>query len=105
MEGSLVPVFLQELLLAFRLLITGTFGVLQIFFESLFLGQRTSSLNLLPFDFSLSFSLLVALNTRQLPYPPCLEFAFGVKIIGIVNIWNFSFLLLYSQIGYSERET
>lgn len=104
MKGSLVPVFLQDLLLAFRLLITGTFGILWIFFESLFLGQCMSSLNLLLFDFSLSFGLLVTLNTRQLSYPPCPEFALGAKTTGAVNVWNFSFLLLYSQIGYSERD-
>lgn len=104
MEGTLVPVFLQELLLAFRLLVTSAFGILHIFFESLFLGQRASSLDLLSLNFPLSFSLFVTLNTRQLPYPPRLEFGFGVKIIGIVNVRNFGFFLLYDKIGRFEQE-
>jgi hypothetical protein len=38
MEGSLVPVFLQELLLAFWLPVPSAFGIFHILFEPLFLG-------------------------------------------------------------------
>jgi len=102
MERPLVPVFLQESLLAFWLLITSAFGILHILFESLFLRQRASSFNLLSLEFPLNLGLLVALDTRQLPYPPRLEFGFRLKIIGIVNIGNLGFLLLYSEIGRVE---
>jgi len=66
-EGTLVPVFLQELLLAFRLLITSAFGVFHILSESLFLRQRAPSLNLFSFEFPLNFGLFITFYTRQLP--------------------------------------
>ena len=66
-EGTLVPVFLQELLLALRLLIASAFGIFHILFQSLFLGQRPSSFDLFPLQFSLNLGLLVALDTPQLP--------------------------------------
>ena len=67
MEGTLVPVFLQELLLALRLLITSAFSIFHILFESLFLRQRAPSLNLFSFEFPLNLCLLITLNTRQFP--------------------------------------
>ena len=97
-EGSLVPVFLQELLLAFGLLVTSALGIFHILFESLFLGECASSFDLLPLDFPSNFSLLVTFNTCQFPYPPRLEFGFGLKTVGIINIGNFSFLLLCGRV-------
>lgn len=67
MEGSLVPVFLQKLLLTLRFLIASAFGVFHILFESLFLRQRASSLNFFSLEFPLNLGLLITLDARQLP--------------------------------------
>ena len=67
MEGSLVPVFLQELLLTLRLFIASAFGIFHILFESLFLGQRPSSFNLFPLQLPLNIDLLATLGAPQLP--------------------------------------
>ena len=97
MKCALVPVLLHERPLAFRFLIASAFSIFHVLSESLFLRQRASSLNLLSFEFSPNFSLLVTFDALQLSQPPCLEFGFRVKIIGVIYVGNLGFLLLYSK--------
>ena len=73
-ESTLVPVFLQELLLTLGLVRSRFLRPLQILPQSFFLGHRPSSLNLLHLLLALNFSLPVPLYPSKLPQPPCIKF-------------------------------
>ena len=62
MECALVPILLQELLLAFRLGFTSFFGMLEIFFEALFFRKSTPTLDLLALSLASGFCFFVPLN-------------------------------------------
>lgn len=89
-----MPVLLQELLLAFRLVRTGLLRSLEVLPKSLLFWQRPSPLDFLPLDFSPDLFLLVALDTSEFTKPPRFEFALRVKSVRVVNIWDFFLLLL-----------
>ena len=78
MEGTFVPILLQEFLLTLRLLRTSFLRTLQILLQSLLLWQRSSPLNFFPLELPLYLNLLVAFYSREFSKPPCFKFAFGI---------------------------
>lgn len=85
-EGTLVPVFLQELLLSFGLLVSCLVRMLQILFETQLLRHRASPLDFLFLLFAANDRLLVAFDSRELSDAPRLKVALGVEAIGIVDV-------------------
>ena len=77
-EGTFMPILLQELLLTLRFLTTALFSVLQILFQPLVLGQCSPSFYFLTLEFSPYRFLLVTLYSSQFTQAPCFELALGV---------------------------
>jgi hypothetical protein len=97
-EGTLVPVFLQELLLPLRLIVPRLLCVLEVLLEPLLFGQRASALNLLALLLASDLVFLVALDSPQLAQPPRLELGFGVQAVRVVDVGYDVLFLLYMNI-------
>lgn len=74
-KGTLVPIFLQELLLTLGFLLPQFMCSLQIFLHSLFFGHCPPPLDLLAFFFPAKLLFLFCFDSSQLPQSPCLEFS------------------------------
>lgn len=93
-EGALVPVLLQELLLALGLVVAQFVGVLEVFFEALLLGQRAAALDFEALLLLAQFLLLVALYACELAQAPRLEFGLGLEPVGVVHVGHELFRFL-----------
>lgn len=95
MESALVPVFLEELLASFRLLLPQFLSTFHVFLQALFLWKCTTTLDFFALLLPLNLCFLLLLNSGQFPEPPRLELAFGIQAVCIVDVWNISLLLFY----------
>ena len=102
MKGTLMPVFLKELLLAFWLFFARFLGSFQILFESLFFWQSPSTFNLFPFLLHANFFFFLLFDAAELPHPPCFKLSLGIQTIRVINIGN-SFLLLLCDVMFTAN--
>ena len=95
MERTLVPVFLQECLLAFRFRPTSCVRMLKVFLHALRFRKCSSPLDLLPLKLASSVRLFLTFYTTQFSQAPSFKLFLGIESISIVDIRNLFFLLLY----------
>lgn len=105
MEGTFVPVFLEELLLALGFLLAQLVRAFQIFLKPLFLWHGASPLDFFAFLLTRDLFFLLLLDSCQLSQPPCLKFTFGIETISIVNVRDIVFLLFYQTKLFSISDT
>jgi hypothetical protein len=98
MESTLMPIFLEEHLFAFGLPVPRLLRVFEILFQSLFLWQSTSSLNLLTFLFTGNFRFLVSLDSSKFSKPPSIKLGWRIDTIRVIDIDDFLFLFLYKNV-------
>lgn len=104
-ERTLVPVFLQELLLSLWLILPALLCTLQVLAQPLLLRQCAPPLDLLAFELACERRLFVALDARELAQAPGLELGGGVEPVRVVHIGRLDFLFLYGRYVYDERST
>ena len=95
MEGSLVPILLEEPLLAFRFFLSKFVGTFDIFLHSLFLGHCTSSLDLLALFLTPKFLLFLLLDSLKFPETPSLKLSLWIEPVGIIYVRDDILFLLY----------
>jgi len=74
MEGTLVPIFLQKLLFAFRLFVPRPLSVRKVLLHSLLLWHCASSLDL-AFLLAGDLGFLVSFDSCEFSKPPCTKIA------------------------------
>lgn len=94
MECTLVPILLQELLLALWLRCTSLLRTFQVLLESLLFWERPPSLDLLSLEFTSDLFLLVPLYASKLSQSPCFEFALRIEAVRVVYVRDLRFLFL-----------
>lgn len=96
MEGPLVPILLEELLLALWFVLSEFVGTFHIFPQPLLLRKCASPFNLLSLFLTSELFLFFLLDSRELSETPRLELYIGVEPIGIVYVLNYVLFLLYT---------
>jgi hypothetical protein len=94
MEGTLMPVFLQKLLLTLWLLFPEFLSTFQIFFHTLLFWHSSSAFDFFALFLARQFLFLLLLYPSEFAQSPCLEFSRWVQSIRIIDIWNFVFFFL-----------
>jgi hypothetical protein len=104
-ESTLVPVFLEELLLAFGLLLAQLVRAFEVLLESLLLRHGPPPLDLFAFLLARNLFLLLLLDSCQLPQSPGLELAFGIQTVSIVDVRDIIFFLFCAMEALNIGDT
>jgi hypothetical protein len=95
MEGTLVPVLLEEFLLPLWFLFSCFLRSFHIFPKPLFFWQRSPSLYFFSFYLTSNLFFLISFDSSEFAQPPGFEFCVGIESVCIVNIGYLFFFLLY----------
>ena len=96
MEGPLMPILLEELLLALWFFLSKFVGTFQVFLQPLFLRKCASPFDLLSLSLTSELFLFLILDSREFSETPRLKLSLGVEPIGIIYVRNYVLFLLYT---------
>ena len=97
MEGSLMPILLEEPLLALWFFLSELVGTFQVFLQPLFLRKCASPFDLLSLFLTPELFLFLLLNSRELSKTPRLELSIRVEPINVIYVRNYVLFLLYTR--------